>query len=404
MTLHLDAPRTSDEARDLRVDLVERAARLQPLLSADAERVDRERAVPTETVDALADAGLLSLMQPTRLGGLQADFRTLLEVSRELGRGCGSTAWVATLLNANAWFVGLFPAQAQEEVWAATPTARVAGVLTPSGTARAVEGGYLVSGRWAPASGCTHADWAVLGVQRSDATGPDDAHGLVIVPMAELAIEDTWRVVGMRGTASNTLHGTDLFVPAHRYHNGPDAFAGRYATPFTDEALYRAPLVPVTSIVLTGPLLGLATAAVDILVDKAPQRSLTLTDYARQADAPSVQIAAGRAASLADTAVLHAYRTATDIDESSRSGIAFDRAARARMRMDAGVATVNAREAIELVCSAQGASTFGEANPLQRVWRDAETASRHAVLNPEVAVEIYGRSMLGVEGPMLDLL
>ena len=398
MSISLDVPHITDAARALRADLVERAAALRTVLADNAELTDRERGVPAKNIDALADAGLLSLMQPARYGGLQTDFRTLLEVGREVGRACGSTAWLTSLLNANAWFVGLFPAQAQDDVWADTPHARVAGVVTPSGSARVVEGGYRVSGRWAPASGCAHADWAVLGVIRPDAEGTPDAVGIVLAPMSELAVEDTWFVTGMRGTASNTLVGEDIFVPAHRFHSIPDAVEGRYATPFTDEALYRAPFVPATALVLTGPQLGLAAAAVDLLVEKAPQRKLTLTSYASQAEAPTIQLAAANAASLADSAQLHAYRAAADIDGASQAGVFPDYDARARMRMDAGAAAVHARAAVRIVCSAQGASSFGESNPLQRIWRDIEAGSRHAVLNPEVAAEIYGKSLFGIRG------
>ncbi|MFI9047004.1 acyl-CoA dehydrogenase family protein [Streptomyces sp. NPDC053427] len=404
MNITLDGPHTTDAARALRSELVERAATLRPLLAANADRTDRERMVPTENIDALAEAGLLSLMRPARYGGLQTDFRTLLDVGREVGRACGSTAWLTSLLNANAWFVGLFPAQAQDDVWAHIPDARVAGVVTPSGTAHVVEGGYRVSGRWAPASGCAHADWAVLGVERPDAEGTSDAVGIVLVPMTELTIEDTWFVTGMRGTASNSLVGEDLFVPAHRFHSVPDAVEGRYATPFTDEALYRAPFVPTAALVLTGPQLGLAAAAVDLLLAGAPRRGLTLTSYTVQAEAPTVQLAAANAASHADSAQLHAYRAAADIDEAARSGVLSAYDARARMRMDAGRAAVHAREAVRIVCSAQGASSFGESNPLQRIWRDIETGSRHAVLNPEVAAEIYGKSLFGIRGTVSEMV
>ena len=404
MSILLDAPGTTDTARVLRADLVGRAVTLRPLLAENADRTDRDRGVPTENIEALAEAGLLTVLQPARYGGRQADFRTLLEVSREVGRACGSTAWVTSLLNASAWFVGLFPAQAQDDVWAKSPEARIAGVVTPSGTARLVDGGYRVSGRWAPASGCAHADWAVLGVTRPDAEGTSDAVGIVLAPMSELTIEDTWFVTGMRGTASNTLVGDDVFVPAHRFHSVPDAVQGRYATPFTDEALYRAPFVPVAALILTGPQLGLAAAAVDLLAERAPKRALTMTSYASQAEAPTIQIAAANAASLADSAQLHAYRAAGDIDEAARAGVFPDYDARARMRMDAGMAAVHAREAVRIVCSAQGASSFGESNPLQRIWRDVETGSRHAVLNPEVAAEIYGKSLFGIRGTVSGLV
>jgi alkylation response protein AidB-like acyl-CoA dehydrogenase len=404
MSIIMDIPRTTDAVRVWRSELVERAAALRALIAGNADLTDRDRMVPAENIEALAEAGLLSLVQPARYGGLQTDFRTLLEVGREVGRACGSTGWLTSLLNANAWFVGLFPARTQDDVWAGTPHARVAGVVTPMGTAEVVDGGYRVSGRWTPASGCAHADWAVLGVKRPDAEGTPDVVGIVLVPMSELAVEDTWFVTGMRGTASNTLVGKDLFVPAHRFHSVPDAVEGRYATPFTDEALYRAPFVPVTALVLTGPQLGLAAAAVDLLVAKAPQRGLTLTSYSIQAQAPTIQLAAAHAASLADSAQLHAYRAAADVDEAARTGVfpAYDD--RARMRMDAGRAAVLAREAVDIVCSAQGASSFGESNPLQRIWRDIEAGSRHAVLNPDVAAEIYGKSLFGIRGTVSALV
>ena len=398
MSIALDAPHTSAAGRELRAELVERAAKLRPLLIGNAELSDRERGVPHENIDALADAGLFTLMQPARLGGLQTDFRTLLEVGREIGRSCGSTGWVNSLLNANAWFVGLFPAQAQEDVWGDNPKNRIAGVVTPSGTATPVSGGYRVSGRWAPASGSAYAQWATVGVVQPDAEGTPDAVGIVLVPMSELTVQDTWFVTGMRGTASNTLIGDDIFVPAHRFLSIPDAIEGRFATPFTDEALYRSPLVPAAALVLTGPQLGLAAAAVDLLLDRAPQRGLTMTNYTSQTEAPTTQLAAANAASLSDAAQLHAYRAAADLDEAALTSTVLDYDARSRVRMDAGTAAVNAREAVRIVCSAQGASSFGESNPLQRIWRDAEASSPHAVLNPELAAEIYGKSLFGIRG------
>ncbi|MFE2182314.1 acyl-CoA dehydrogenase family protein [Streptomyces sp. NPDC059455] len=407
MSIILDRPNTTDAARELRADLVERAAQLLPLLSGHAEQADRERDVPVDNVAGLTKSGLLSILRPARFGGLQTDTRTSLEVSREVARACGSTAWVTTLLNVCDWYVGQFPAQAQEEVWGggtADLDTHVAGVLAPTGTARPVEGGFVVSGRWSPASGSAHASWALLGVSRPDAEGTQDATGIVLVPMAELTIEDTWFVTGMRGTSSNTLHASAVFVPTHRFHSAPDAIEGRYATPYDGEALYRAAYVPVSALVLAGPQLGLAQAALDLVVEKAMRRPLAYTYYASQAEAPTTQLAVARAASLVDSAQLHAYRAAAEIDEAAESGVYPDYDTRARMRMDTGVAITEAREAIRILCSVHGAASFGESNPLQRIWRDSEAASRHALVNPEVSTEVYGKALLGVRGTVTDLV
>ncbi|MEP7203008.1 MAG: hypothetical protein ABI894_10385 [Ilumatobacteraceae bacterium] len=103
---------------------------------------------------------------PKRSGGWEADIRTTLEVSREVAKGCGSTAWVTALMNVCSFFVGLMNEQAQDDVWGANPDARVAGVFNPNAQTRKVDGGIIVTGAWNWASGSYHADWSFLGVQR----------------------------------------------------------------------------------------------------------------------------------------------------------------------------------------------------------------------------------------------
>jgi 3-hydroxy-9,10-secoandrosta-1,3,5(10)-triene-9,17-dione monooxygenase len=209
------------------------------------------------------------------------------------------------------------------------------------------------------------------------------------------AIEDTWFVTGMKGTGSNTLVADDVFVPGHRYISVPKMIAGQVDNPYHDEALYRAAFVPGAAIILAGPQLGLAQAALDIVLEKAPKRGIAYTFYDKQTEAPGFQLAVAKAASLVDSAHLHAYRAAADIDEAAHHGIHPDYAARARVRMDTGRAIVYAREAVRELVSPHGASSFAESSAMQRHWRDSEVASRHAVANPEISAEVYGRALLG---------
>src|SRR3954469_12252271 len=103
----LDRPGTSDEARARRAELVGRAREIVPVLARNAPRTEAERRVVEENIALIDEAGLFSIMRPRRLGGVGADNRTKLEVSRELARGCGSTAWATTLMNVCAFFAGL---------------------------------------------------------------------------------------------------------------------------------------------------------------------------------------------------------------------------------------------------------------------------------------------------------
>ncbi len=392
----LDRPGTSDEVRALRSELVGRAREITPVLARNAARTEAERRVVEENIALIDEAGLFSIMRPRRLGGLETDMRTKLEVSRELARGCGSTSWATTLMNVCAFFGGLFPDRAQRDVWEDSPGNRIAGVLAPTGEATRIDGGYRLSGSWGWASGCLHAQWAVVGFPVPDERGEIVDQGLALVPMSDLRIEDTWFVAGMRGTGSNTLVARDVVVPDHRVISVPAAIGGRYGTEHTDEVLYRSAFVPVAAIVLAGPQLGLARAALDLVIEKAPKRSISYTYYDVQTEAPTVQLAVAKAASLVDAAHLFAYRAAADIDQAAVDGVYPDYAARARVRMDTGAAIENAREAIRVLVTAHGASSFAETSPLQRIWRDSEVASRHAVVSPAISTEVYGRALLGL--------
>ena len=381
---------------DLREELVARIRALQPLLERNAPAVEEARRVGEENIEALRNAGIFRIMVPRRFGGLETDIRTKIEVAREVAKGCGSTAWVTSLMNVCSFFAGLASAEVQEDIWGANPDARVAGVFNASSTSKKVEGGYLVSGRWPWSSGCLHADWAMLGIPIVDAEGNKIEEALAFMPMSELTIEETWFTAGMRGSGSNTTVAENVFVPEHRLLSIPGVLAGETATPYKEEALYRASFVPVAALILAGPQLGLCTRALEYGLEMAPKRRIAYTVYTRQTDSPSFQLAMAKAATLVDTAHLFAYRAADLIDEAARNARRLSYLERARIRMDVGHTVTVARDAIDVLMSSHGASAFADFNPLQRIWRDCETASRHAVAGPDIAAEVYGRALLGI--------
>ncbi|RSN64735.1 oxidoreductase [Streptomyces sp. WAC 04229] len=402
MTTTAAAPQTTPQSA---AALKESAAALVPLLRENAARTEADRMVAEENIAALTEAGLFRLTVPRRLGGHETDFRTFLEITSELARGCGSTAWVTTLVNVCNWMVGLYPERAQQEVWGENPDARVCGVLAPSATTRAVEGGLVVTGRWGFASGSLHSQWASLGVPVVDAAGQQIDQGAALIPMHELTIEDTWYVAGMRGTGSNTLVADEVFVPAHRILSVTQGVQGAYPTEHKDEALYRSALVPVLALVLAGPHVGLAQAGMDVVTAAlAKGRGISYTFYEKASESPSTQIQLAEAAQLIDTARLHLMRAADDIDSWAARGEYMPFETRARVRMDTGYVARRSREALDLLLSVQGAGSFAEANPLQRIWRDQETGSRHAVINPAIAGELYGRSLLGIQEQVTPLI
>jgi 3-hydroxy-9,10-secoandrosta-1,3,5(10)-triene-9,17-dione monooxygenase len=380
----------------LRSDLVERARALIPQLQKNAPQAEVDRRIADENVRVITQSELFRIMVPRRFGGLETDFCTFLEVTRELARGCGSTGWAFSLINACAWITALGSDRLQWDVWGENLDARVAGAFAGLGqSCRRVDDGLVVSGQWPWSSGCLHANWGLVGVPIVDNSGQVVDQGFALIPMSDLTIQESWFMAGMKGTGSNTLIARDVLVPDYRILSTSSLVAGKYHTPHKDETLYRSAFVPVAALILAGPQLGLATAALEFVMAAAGKRGIAYTCYESQTAAPTVQLALARAVILVETAHLHAYRAAADLDGAARSGRTLEYIERARIRMETGYVAETAREAIRILCSAHGASSFAESNPLQRIWRDAEVASRHAIVNPEINAEIFGRALLG---------
>jgi alkylation response protein AidB-like acyl-CoA dehydrogenase len=386
-------------------ELVARAQEIAPLLRENAAAGETDRRVVEESIQAMTGAGLFKLAVPKRYGGYETPMRTILDVSAAVAEADGGTAWVLTLTNVCAWLTGLYPEQAQDEVFGADPDAKVSGVLAPTAETVKVDGGWRVSGKWFYNSGSWHATWAVLGIPITDESGEVVDQGLALIPRGEMDLQETWFVAGMRSSGSNCLIAEDVFVPEHRVMRVPPAITGEYPTEYLDsESLYRSAFVPILALVLVGPQLGMGRAALDFVISKAPNKPISYTFFTAQKDSVAFQLQIAEAARLIDTAHLHAYRAAGDIDEAALRGIYPDFLTRARIRSDTGYVAECITRAIDILLFAHGAGSFAEVSPLQRIWRDSATAARHAVVSPVVGYEVYGKALLGVEEQITPLV
>jgi alkylation response protein AidB-like acyl-CoA dehydrogenase len=330
--------------------------------------------------------------------------RTMLDVSSAVAEADGGTAWVVTLCNAYAWLTSLFPEQAQDDVWAANPDAKVSGVLAPTAESVPADGGVRVSGRWHHSPGSWHAEWAVLGFPVSDASGEIVDHGFALIPREDLTLEETWFVAGMKSSGSNCMIATDVYVPDHRILSMTGAIYGDYRREHADVPLYRSALVPVLALALVGPQLGLGRKALQLVKEHGAHKPVSYTYYCAQSDSVAFQLQIAEAAMLIDTAHLHAQRAAEDIDSAARRGVYPDELARARVRADAGWVLDHITKAIDILMSAHGGSSFADTNPLQRIWRDSAVAARDAVTMPIVNYEIYGKALLSRDDQITPLI
>src|SRR5215475_7935886 len=163
---------------------------LLPALRERAQETEDARVIPAESIKALAETGFFRLLQPTAFGGLEADPLTFYTAVRLIASACGSTGWVASVLGVHPWHLGLFAAQAQQEVWGTDQSTRVSSSYAPTGKAVPAEGGHRVSGRWSFSSGCDHATWVFLGqIVTNEEHRPIDFRTFLL-PRSDYTIED----------------------------------------------------------------------------------------------------------------------------------------------------------------------------------------------------------------------
>ncbi|MET0144353.1 MAG: acyl-CoA dehydrogenase family protein [Ilumatobacteraceae bacterium] len=379
MTATLETTATGSE---LEQELVAEAAACGPVLAANAERHDREGSWVADSFAHVRERGLLSIAVPVELGGRGATLRQVSAVQRELAKHCGSTA-LATAMHQHvttftAWRFrrGLPGAEATLR--------RVAGegiVLmstggadwtSPHGTARKVDGGYIVEGRK------TFASQSPAGsVMSTMFTYDDPDRGLRVlnmaVPMADenVTVVETWDTLGMRGTASNDVIVDGVFVPDER------VLADR------PHGVIDPPLQVIATIgfgVIAGVYLGVAEGAFDHTVEAV-----------EGSQDPIVQRQVGLMAHrvrVAGWALDGALAVAGDDPSPSMDTVAAVMAAKREIAL-AGT------EVCDLAMAVAGGRAFFRGSPIERAYRDIRAAAFHP-FTPEQTLVHAGRLELGV--------
>jgi alkylation response protein AidB-like acyl-CoA dehydrogenase len=343
--------------------------------------IDELRRLPDDLAAALVDTGVFRACVPARYGGGELPLLDLLAAGEALAYHEASTAWCAVIGATTGLTAAFLPAAFAEEIYG-DPRAVTGGYALPAGTAKPVEGGAVVDGRWSWGSGTAHCTWIGGGCRMGDRAP------FVFFERAQVDLLDTWRTVGLRGTGSTDYEVRGAFVPEGRWVD----LGGR--PPVVDGPLYRFPFLAALALGVCSVGLGLARRALDELVDlagaKRPAQSSRLL-----AERPVVQAEVARAEAARRSAwafvaeaVAAAWSAAADGDPLT--------AEHARLlRLAATDATWRSADAVDLAYHAGGGSSIHEASPLQRVFRDMHVVTQHGMV-AERTYEPLGRIALGL--------
>ncbi|HEY2507662.1 MAG TPA: flavin-dependent monooxygenase [Streptosporangiaceae bacterium] len=381
-------------------EVIDSLRELVPMLRNRAQDAEDARSVPAESIKDLEGTGFFRLLQPAAFGGFEADPLTFYTGVRLIASACGSTGWVSSVVGVHPWHLALFTAQAQQDVWGSDPGTRMSSSYAPTGKAVKVEGGCQLSGRWSFSSGCDHATWVLLGQIVTDGEGRPVDFRTFLLPRSDYVIEDVWDTVGLRGTGSNDIVVSDVFVPDYRSLSFADVsklvVPGQEVNP---APLYRLPYGSVFSYAITTPIIGMATGAYEAHVAYTRERVRVAYIGQKAAQDPFAQVRIAEAAAEIDAAWLALERNMTDLMGYARAGEQIPMSLRLRVRRDQVRGTGQSITAVDQLFENSGGRALKTGTPIQRFWRDAHAGRVHAINDPERALSMFGGGEFGLPVP-----
>jgi 3-hydroxy-9,10-secoandrosta-1,3,5(10)-triene-9,17-dione monooxygenase len=373
-------------------EIMRRVAAIAPRLAENAERCDQARQVIPESMALMVEAGLFRILQPSRVHGYELDFRTFADAVTAISEACPSSGWVLAVVGTHHWCLGAFPEAAQDEIFGAGQDNVIAGTLSWQGTATPVEGGYRVDGRWQFGSGSDRAQWVMLGCADPATRGPG-VH--VVVPRGDVELDDTWHVLGFRGTGSKDIVARGAFVPSYRTIDTRKFFLGQSPHIRNHPTnLFRLPAEAILGVLGPAALLGSARLALRKFIEHTEQRRVIITG-ARKAEYVPTQIRTAEAAGeiqCADLLMHEGLRECAEILASTTSTAEQ----RARLKWQGAYASELCRRAVGRLFAGAGAHAVYDHNAMQVAFRNINVGAQHASFDYDTSAEQYGRTLLGV--------
>jgi 3-hydroxy-9,10-secoandrosta-1,3,5(10)-triene-9,17-dione monooxygenase len=370
-----------------------KAVALQPILAERVAEADGLRRIPDATIADFRDAGFFRMLQPARWSGLEVDPPVFFDVQTTIAAACPSSAWVLGVLAVHAWQLALFPEQAQEDVWGEDSSVLISSSYAPTGAVARIDGGFVISGRWSFSSGCDHAQWAFLGGLVPPAT-PDRPPEMrtFLVPRKDYRIDDTWHVMGLKGTGSKDVVIDEAFVPEHRTHRLIDGFKRSSPGNQVNKApLFRLPFGQVFVRSVSTTAIGIAQGALDAYRKNTASR-IAASDGAKVALDPSAQVVAAHAAATIEDLRATLHRNFGELMAQARAGEEMPLERRLKFRLDSSLAVQRSLEVVDALFTESGGRAIFTGSPLLRFFLDIHAARAHYANNPEKP----GRNLGGV--------
>jgi acyl-CoA dehydrogenase len=365
------------------IDWVAQADSVAQRISERAAEHDEADAFVADNYTLMKGRGFFKAHIPSELGGHGADYGTICAVVRRLATACGSTGLAYSMhthliaLAGWRWRHENAPTDALLKRVAAEDLILISSGgsdwLKSMGTAVRVEGGFLINARKIFASGCPAGDLLMTSAVYEDPeTGPTVLHFPVPFKAHGVAILDTWRVMGMRGTGSNDVALKDVFVP-------DGAIAGRRPQGKWHPLYHAISMLAIP--IIYSAYVGVADSARQLALEIARKKPV---------EEGLVHSVGEMETTFASAEIAHADMIR--IAEKERPGPSTT----SRVMMRRNMVAKNAISTVERAVEVVGGGSFYRHLGLERAFRDVQAARFHP-LPEKPQLRYSGRVALGLD-------
>ena len=358
--------------------VLDRVKELAPQIAERRREVEEERRIPADLLQRLKEAGCVRMFVPESHDGLHVSLRTGLQVLEALSRADGAVGWTMMLACESPLLFSLMSRETFDTIYSGGADVILAGGFSAQGQAHRQADGYEVTGKWAFATGCGHADWLFGNcvVMEDGKPRPGPAAGIpetrgMMFRAADVRVLDTWRVLGLRGTGSHDIAVESVKVPsAHSF----DIFAG---VPSIPSPHYVMPSLQC-GLHMGAVAVGIAQGALDELITLMNQGTKRLYARSSTADSPVFQHRLGRADAALRAARSALHDEAESLWEAAQKDPPAVLGLMPRIMSSLAWIAETAAGVVDACYSTAGGNAARDSSPLQQRFRDIHTLAQHA--------------------------
>jgi alkylation response protein AidB-like acyl-CoA dehydrogenase len=389
-------------------DLIERCKQVSGGFKDRSAKYDREGSFPVENFQELKAADLLGIMVPTEFGGFGADFLTYTKAIEQIGKADSSTGLTFNMHNITVGSLSELDAEIKSiggsrgrvmgefREWmydqAVNGKKLFASAVSEPGigahfsklktTYRKVDGGFIVNGTKWFVSMAGYADYYVVAARNEKSTPEDPSISYLVVEKDNpgIKIDHVWDTLGMRGTMSDTMHLSEVFVPQERLFLGSEGMV-----------LYKITREPHWLVGgFTAVYLGICTAAFEFMVEYLNSKKIPGSDKPMSSDSRIQQRVGELAIQLgaARSVTYEAARLVVEKRGSIEANTAIHRAKFLCGELGPHLTSMAIR-----TC---GGTTIARRLPLERLYRDSRCGGLMPATSDECLMYV-GKAALGID-------